>query len=238
MADVLDRIKKLLRLARDAANEHEAASAAERAAALMAEHEIHEATIRLDDAEPAPAEPIDQAHVATRTARKVAWHMRLISPIGRSYGCRAYWMGGSIRLFGRLSSVQAATYTSAYLMREVERLADAEGVGQSRAWRNAFRLGCASRISSRILAQVAERERTAAPSAAPSPSAGALVLVRRDRAEVETAYAGFSRGFRNGGSVGNYSSGGGYNAGHAAGERVHLGVGSRGGLKAGQGTLK
>src|SRR3972149_1543939 len=41
----------------------------------------------------------------------------------RPSGCRQCWRGASIRLFGRQSAVQAASYTCQYLWTEVDRLA-------------------------------------------------------------------------------------------------------------------
>ena len=256
MSKIIDRIQKLLKLAANAGSEAEAALAAERAAELMMLHEIHEAELSLDGPnEPRTPEPIDHCHVVTDTKKKVAWHMRVAGAVARSYGAKAYWNAGSVVLFGRLSAVQAATYTAQYLMREIERVTDHEAptVGYSRSWRNAFRLGCASRIAYRLDEKTRPTKLTRMPdgslqrvdvqpearmSEEPSPSAGVIAVIERDRAEVNQAYASFSKGWKSSGSVGNYSSGGGFAAGQDAGERVSLGGGGRGGLPRGQGAIK
>ena len=249
---IIDRIQKLLRLAQNAGSEHEAALAAQRAAELMAQHEIHEAEISLDAQAPRVVEPIDKRFQVTATRKKVAWHMRIINGVARTYGARAYWTRGAIQLFGRLSAVQAASYTSQYLMREIESITDAEAPSpqHSRAYRNAFRLGCASRVASRLDEQTAAKRapkhtHAEAPVGAPAPiddappppSAGVIAIVEKDHAEVERAYANFSRTWGGSARVGQVSSGSGYSAGQAAGGRVRLG-GGRGGLPRGQGVLK
>lgn len=150
---IIHRIQKLLKLAGNAGSEAEAALAAERAAALMAQYEIHEAEVALaTGTEVRTPEPIEKAHRVTTTKKRVAWHMRVTSAVAESYGATAYWIGGGVVLFGRLSAVQAAGYTSQYLMREVERITDKEAptTSYSKTYRNAFRLGCANRVSIRL----------------------------------------------------------------------------------------
>jgi len=250
---IIDRIQKLLRLAKNAGSEHEAALAAQRASELMTQHEIHEAALALDAQAPRIAEAIDKRFQVTDTKKKVAWHMRVINGVARTYGARAYWTRGRIQLFGRLSAVQAASYTAQYLMSEIETITDAEAPSprHSRAYRNAFRLGCASRVAERLDEQTAAKrapkntehahaDHKAAPAAdaPPPPSAGVIAIIEKDRAEVEQSYANFSRSWGGSARVGQVSSGSGYNAGQAAGGRVRLGGNARGGLKAGQGSLK
>jgi hypothetical protein len=249
---VIDRIQKLLRLAANTGSEHEAALAAAMAANLMRLHEIETAALALDAQAPRVAEPIDKRFQVTNTKKKVAWHMRIINGVARTYGAKAYWTHGTIQLFGRLSAVQAASYTAQYLMREIETITDAEAPSpqHSRAFRNAFRLGCASRLATRLDEQTAAKrapkntehahaDHKSAPVDAvpPPPSAGVIAIVEKDRAEVDQAYANFSRKWSGGVRVGQVSSGDGYRAGSNAGDRVRLG-GGRAGLPRGQGSLK
>jgi|GEM_PF-2788393 len=252
--NVLDRVRKLLRLAQHAGSEAEAALASTRAAELMARHEIDAATISLESSDTRAAEPIDRAHRVTATKKKVGWHMRLAGGAAALYGCRAYWWGGAVQLFGRQSAVQAAGYTAQYLIREVERLVDAEHPSQShtRADRNAWRYGCAERIGERLREQAAARRPRAEPEAqasepeaqasepepAAAPSPLALAVVERDREEVAQEYASYSRDWGSGASIGNsYYGSGGYGAGRAAGNRASIGGGGRG-LPSGRKVLK
>lgn len=255
--DILDRIKKLLRLAQNAGSEQEAALAAERAAQMMAQHEIHEAMIDLDEpAEARVKEEIVERHEVTTTKKRVAWHMRIASGVAYSFGAHVYWDGGRIAMFGRLSAVQAASYTTHYLIRQIETICDelAPSPEHSRGYRNAFRLGCARRVEERVReAARAEREHVAVklmPVAArpaakraepdeipmPPPEAGVIARIEKDRAEVNAAYEKHSAKWGKV-KVGVASSGDGLKAGKAAGDRVRLGGRTRGGLPRGQGVL-
>lgn len=244
---VFDRIRKLLALSRSS-NENEAASAAARAAALMAEHQIEDAQLRLDEGEAArPAESIVPDATLDSSSRTVVhWKGKLAGGLARSLGCRMWWQGGSIQLFGRQSAIRACTYMYQYLVGEVSRLADeawdrrgARWDGESaRAWKNAFRLGAsatiARRLDDQLYAQQAQRQRTVDTAPAPTATTGALVLVQREEREVKAAYEKFSEGFTKvrGGTT---SSSSGYAAGRAAGATVALGGGAR--LGAAQGKL-
>lgn len=282
--NILERIKKLLRLAQNAGSEQEAALAAQRAAQLMAQHEIHEASINLDGPDEVRAvEEIVKEHPVTFTKKRVAWHIRIASAVAASYGAECYTNGGyseteknGIRFFGRLSAVQAATYTTLYLIRKVEEITDAKAPQSlyARSYRNAFRLGCASRIGARIneetqaekqklskrrkeaerfeatAAKRAERERFDVSDESgdelpdldniptPPASAGVLARVEKEREEVHTAYKTYSKKWGRSTGIGAVSSGSGYEAGKAAGDRVKLGNRARGGLPKGQDVLR
>lgn len=248
MADIISKIQKLLKLAGNAGSEAEAALAAQRAAELMAEHEVHEAQLAVDAGDkPRVAEPIEKCFEVTKTARRVAWHMKLIGATAESYGARAYWSGGRVVLFGRLSAVQAASYTSQYLIREVERMTDrlCPSPRYTKSDRNSFRLGCAVRVAQRIYQDIeAKRPKTEPenifddlfPEQAPAPTT-ALAIIEKDRKEVEDAYDSYSANFGTAPRIGKVSSYSGYQAGREAGKSISLGS-ARGDLPAGQGSLR
>lgn len=163
--DVVEKIKKLLKLSRSE-NANEAAVAAARAAELMAKYAIEEASIRLDDSGRA-AEPITE-EVVEKSKKRVAWKGCIASGLAQAFGAKMFWMGGDITLFGRKSALQAIGYMHQYLTREVERLADeaweehmkevrAKGITYyvqgTRTWKNGFRLGAASTIQNRLYQQ-------------------------------------------------------------------------------------
>ena len=172
-----------------------------------------------------------------------------------------YWCNDvDIRGFGRESAIQTWRYTYHYLCRAVEELADGAWLGKdatgssARAWKNAFRVGCAGRISMRLWEARQERklatrlspdepvmhdevDRTADP-VAPDRECQALAIVQRDQAEVDSEYKEYSKEWRGSISgIGATSSRDGYSAGKAAGDRVRLGGGGRR-LPAGQGRLR
>lgn len=255
-SDVIERIKKLLALANNAGSEHEAAIAADRASAMMQEHQLTEAQLRVDlPCEPHSIEEIIQAKV-TDTRKKVAWHMRVAGVVDELYGCHAFWRGGQIMFFGRISAVQAATYTTQYLLREVETLIDRQFPSSeySRKYRNGARLGCSQSVRQNIQKLIDKQAARVdpveifddiLPAKQPKASDGVLAVIKRDQAEVDEnwedfMYPKYKNGNRRKGrssNVGNITSHDGYASGRAAGRKIKINV-SRGGLPRGQDSLK
>lgn len=191
---ILDRIRKLLALARSS-NPHEAAAAAARAAELMAQHQLAEASLERE------VEAVGE-HELDRCGRKVTWKSMLARGVCLACGCDCYWArpwidgagGRSLRIIGRAADVDAARYLYAYLVREIERLtraawngrhSHAKAMESARAWKNAFRSGAASEIARRLRtarqdALDAARKRAVDDAA----TSEALVRVDRDAAAV------------------------------------------------------
>jgi hypothetical protein len=165
---LIDRVRKLLELSKST-NEHEAASAAARAAELMSEHAISAAMLATTSESPAP-EAIEEAALYADTpkdapSKRVAWRESIAAAVARSLDCEIFHShgpGGVLQLhaIGRASSVATWRYMAAYLFRTVDELADAAwladgadlaAVGQRpRAWKGAFRLGAAHVIATRL----------------------------------------------------------------------------------------
>ena len=250
---ILTRIKKLLDLSHNAGSEEEAASAADRAQAMMAEYEIGEAELALVSGGARSKEKIIDAKLEPerpRRGKRVTWRDALAHAVARSYGCRSYWWGPDVYIYGRESAVQAVRYTTAYLQREVDSLAKAAwtqsveaGIADAfevRSWKNSFRVGCAAAISERLAQKVSDekRARRAAVAAAGSKiKADAMAIVEGDEDEVEQRYQKRMSGAKahRGGGLGSSSEG--YHAGAEAGRRASLG-GGRAALGRGQGQLK
>lgn len=263
----IDRIRKLLRTAEGSPSEAEAALAATRAAELMAEYDLSEAQVRLS--EDRPAEPIEQEHIlvdpndAGRIRKRAeAWKGTVASAVAKSFGARMYWFGSRICFFGRTSAVQASTYTSLYLFRELERLKaeaiKANNIKNKKTWGHAFLIGAACSVAQRLNERTKERlaarpkpaatpkvmDNTPAAPAVPGPvdppataTDQALVLVQKEAQEVEDEYAAYSKGWRSRGGGGSFSNYSGYNVGSAAGKTVALG-GGRAGIGASKGRLE
>lgn len=283
LSKILDRVRKMLALAKNAGSEEEAAAAAARASALMDEYQLSEALVALDDpqrpkermvkarlepdedeclsdSEPSPP---DEAY-----RKRVAWKESLASALAMDLGVHMYYWNRSlcgkkrtdIRGFGRESAIQTWQYTFKYLVAVVEELADKawEDVALkmpsgTRAWKNAFRVGCANRIAvrmhekraaereaRRVAVEFAEKEQRnieamAAEGLAPGDGVRqqlALAVVEKDRQEVDEAYKKVSEGWGRTSSIGSTSSSDGYRAGSRAGDGVNLG-GKRAALGAG-----
>jgi len=247
---VIDRIKKLLELA-ESDNPNEAAVAAARAAEMMAEHELSEAQVRVVDLSPPEAIVNDHKCNEGWSKKRVAWHGTIASALARSMGCRMYWSGPDIRLFGRESAVQTVAYTYQYLVREVDRLAvpawktqglpEVSGASKSERtrlrneWKHSFYTGAANVIATRLLEEMETKE---VERRVNTDNSQALVLVKKEQEEVVAAYKSFSSGFGTA-RVGRkgISRIDGYTSGKLAGRKVSL----RGGgpaLGAGKKRLK
>ena len=229
---IADRIRKLLALSHSS-NQNEAATAAARAAELMAEHRIHAAMLDETEHEPVEARSLDTA------GRVVTWKGALARGIAHSFGCRTYWsrdffdikVRTHIMVVGRDGDVDAVRYTYLYLCNEIDRLA-ADGWRElpeiyarcdtPRRWKNAFRVGAATAIARRLVeARDQSFARARAPSTATDAKLAALVRIERDEAEVD-AFMATLRLRR--ASARRVSSASGLSAGSTAGRSVDIGT--------------
>jgi hypothetical protein len=133
-AAVLDRIKKLLALAADASNEHEAALAAARAQELLLRHQLSESDLPNDQQEPIGEHPLtaEEGEHPDKWGRIEPWRMSLAVEIAEALNCVVLAIrtarrrtAANLKIAGRRSDCEAATYLYRYLAREVNRLADA-----------------------------------------------------------------------------------------------------------------
>lgn len=220
---IVERIRKLLALSKST-NRHEAATAAARAAELMAKHQIAEAALADTTADAIGHEVIDRNKVS------VYWKGILACGIAKGFGCAMYWRRGvdsKTVVVGRPSDIAAVKYMYAYLAKEVRRLADedyarAQSFGDrrranARAYKNAFRRGAVEIIARRL-----ERQRQESMASARAVRENKQALARIDRVaqdierhlkEQEVKPAGGSR-------VRDVDA---YQNGRAAGRKVALG---------------
>jgi hypothetical protein len=256
---ILDRVRKLLQLAEHTTSEAEAANAAAQAAKLMAEYELSEALVRLEEpgqkAEAIVEEPLDPERDLAHSKR-VAWKETIAVAVAHSLGIHPFWTHqhingrrrSSVQGFGRESAVQTWRYTCQYLWRTADELAESEWEKQgrdhgARGWKNAFRVGCASRLAVRLEEKKSEAEKLreeakkAAMDASEARESLAMTLVEKDHEEVNSAYKVRSKKFGTISGIGSVSSYSGYEAGRDAGDRVSLGGGGRAGLASGRGML-
>jgi hypothetical protein len=238
---ITDRIRKLLELSKSD-NEHEAAAAAARAATLMAEYAVTEAMLEVSDSEH-KSEPIVEGELAEQdqTKTKTAWRVAVGSAVAKSFDCRTFFMFNNLVALGRTSSVNAWRYTCAYLFQVIDRLADGAwaSTGQAygaRGWKNAFRLGAATVVAQRLLANVRERAAAQAkvaqqlagevsevsPGQALARASQALAIVARGQAEVNATFEARTKDFKASRPIGVTSSRSGFEAGKAAGHTIPL----------------
>lgn len=265
LSDIQRRVRGLLKLSKSD-NEHEAAAAASRAAKLIAEYQLNEALLRVDDDTRKPEAILTEAQIEgeqyhvrrDKRHKRVAWKGTIAAGVADSLGAEMWWDGNNgIRCFGRETATQAWSYMCRYLYNEVDRLCEeawsregaaAARAGQSpRAWKNAFRVGAANTIYSRLAAErrAQKKQREVEIAAAIKQSVNtdekmsresvALTVLEKDQQEVEREYAVFGKqhNFRATAAIGYVSSRTGYDAGKEAGERINLNR-NRGALPEGQ----
>lgn len=156
---ILDRVRKLLRLAGNNPNPEEAATAAAKAQALIDAHHLSRALLDLDpQGRPggAPAEePIEDLGRAPLDpdGRRSRVRVTLASVVARANACRVYLSGGGVCLIGRPSDAETVRYLYAWLRAEVDRLTRAHGRGLGTVWRNNFGLGVVDTVARKLREQ-------------------------------------------------------------------------------------
>jgi len=157
---VLDKVRKLLRLAGNNPNPEEAASAAATAQRLIDAHNLSATVLELESGprRPEADEPVQD--FGTGDARlgesRDRGHEALASVLARANGCRLYYGWSGIRgrrrlaLVGRASDAEAVRYLYAWVAGEMDRLTEVQGHGMGRVWRTNFRLGIVDTISRKL----------------------------------------------------------------------------------------
>ncbi len=226
---VLDRVRRLLRLA-ESPNVHEAALAAARAQELMVRHRIEAATLDGGRDGSGIVDLRDEPLEASKRLRP--WKTRLGDVVARANGCRVYLLdrGGirSLVLVGRAEDAALVRALYESLVTRVECLTRAHGQQRARAYRNAFRLGVVATLEERLaLASKAAKERALRGEVgdegeAPLAEAGTAIarLEARD-AEVDR-FMERELGVRRGRARGLRADAEGYARGRIAGHTVAL----------------
>ena len=248
---ILNKVRKLLRLADKAGTPEEAASAAAMAQRLIAEHQLSTAMLSLDT--DTPAEPDEDivdfgarpggALDADYSAR---WHGTLAVIVAAANGCKPYRTGKTLHLIGRPSDADSVRYMYAFLRRQVDEISDRDGRGMGITWRNNFRTGMVETIGRRLQAaqrQVFDEARAAAVQTDDTRATStALVRVNTAIARVEQRKASVDTWAKSNMKLRTVSSSGGrYDPsaramGREAGNRVDLG-GGRQALSSGRKAL-
>ena len=245
---IVEKVRRLMALA-ESGNVHEAANAAAAAQRLMAEHRISEAMLAVEAGEDENDIVVTDG-VLAELGRKSPWIGTLAMGLSKANGCRVYYnrmsRGVKLRIVGGTSDVQTVTYLYTYLVREVDRLCDAESKSRRlagviadanvRMWRASFRAGAAHKLAERIDAAAQEQRRVQHNEAI---DAGGTALVRLDGGlarlatlakKVEDAVPGNLKKGRQTNARRDYS---GFAAGERAGASVSL---TRGGPALGSGV--
>lgn len=157
----LDRLVKLLEMSKRG-TEHEAEIAAQRAAELMAKHQIDAATVEAQVAgksKPDLERGRVDADIGAAPSRVERWHSVLLASVAEAAGGRA-WLHGNGRyqqffMIGPKGAVASAKYLYAMLEKDVNRLSREAGRRHnepSNAWRRTYAIGMVTRIHERLQA--------------------------------------------------------------------------------------
>ncbi|WP_099066526.1 DUF2786 domain-containing protein [Nostoc linckia] len=213
-----DKIKKLLALSQSP-NEAEAAEAMSKAQELLTRYQLSMAD--LEDNSP---EEVEQ-QVIEETGRSVSWKEILLNAVADANYCMPFIRRGATvkqMMLGRPSNISSAKIQLEYLVGAVDRLASLED--GDRAYKNSFRLGCASRISTRI-SELVEKQKSEGIAASGESKPISAIVVRSlyEKLEAELdAYAKANLKIKNRTSRPSCRSYEGYFSGMAAGDKVSL----------------
>lgn len=216
--NLIEKIKKLLALA-TSANENEATAAAEKASLLLAQYNLSLADLGTEE-----QENVAEAIVET-TARTKTWKMILLSGIAEANGCEALRRNytGSTFLLGTPTNLMVCHQLYDYLTSAIERQANVRK-GKGRAYLNGFRVGCATRVSQRLMAQRQELESLGIQDTEETPMTPAIVVrsmfdhhkqmiadyLQQQGVKVKTR------------ALASVSSEAGYNSGYQVGDQINL----------------
>lgn len=175
MNAVIERIRALRALAASTTHEHEAHAAARQAARLAEKHRIAEAEIEAAEGGEGERAVIDREHPAVRGGAILGWKRMLVGIIAAHFGCavarrRARGPLGievehQLLLVGRPSDIEIAREAIAWLALQVATLCQARAIGQSRAYRAAWSLGCVRGIGDQLRRGQAEAREGASSTA-------------------------------------------------------------------------
>jgi hypothetical protein len=234
---IMTRLAKLLEMA-ERGDEHEAQVAAERAAELMAKHEIEMADVQIRTGQPNKPQ-VEKGRVdalwenADGWPRTENWHKGLLSALASVMGGKA-WIHGKGKqyqfwMIGTRDAINAVRYMYALLERQVNRLsreAQRRHVEPSNAWRRSYSMGMVAKILERLEAGKKMARDAASSTALVVVDATALAVKEQfDQMKMRTTKVG-ARKRPDAGSVG-----------YRDGDRVDLGNRDAGRLGEGQKKL-
>jgi hypothetical protein len=161
-AKALERVRKLLALAGNNPNEEEAARAAEKAHAILAEHNLSVADIKTDDQDETIVE--DEELVTNSQP----WRRQIGTATAAMYFCEYLYQRLPLHrdrhsFVGKRHNVEVAKMFFTYLHMTVNRLAQEGALKRAPALRSAyrteFRRACTSRLAYRIHKRIEEAKR-------------------------------------------------------------------------------
>jgi hypothetical protein len=232
---VLERIRKLLALARGSTNDNEAANAFAQAQTLLSRHKLDAAQVELTTGVPQVSEPILNSSVPLYSGKRVIhWKSSLANEIARLNACKLYInnsiKGIEYRLIGRQSDIDIVSYLFDSIVSQIEAasaLALYQGKGHGKTFTNNFKHAASAEVIRRLI----EAKNSVQTEFAKTNGTAAMVLVDSRMQEVlqwQEKNLPLRKGKQNAGYRGDMN---GILQGRAAGQKVLLnpGLGSSSG---------
>lgn len=129
----IDKIRKLLALAGNNPNEHEAAAAAAKAQDMMREHDLSMSQVDIKQDPRTAGINKTQRETLAKAGKPGGWKVDLYKAVAETSGCWAFvgkqrsGYDGWGYMVGRAQDIEIAEYLYQYLVREIERLQDEFG---------------------------------------------------------------------------------------------------------------
>jgi hypothetical protein len=212
---ILDRVAKLLAKAKSTTNEHEAALFADKAAELLAKHNLDEAMLRSRDADREQG-PVGSHSYGKRSPDR--WREMILQGCAALYFCKLtvspYIKSvGRHQFIGREHNAKVAMLMADYLIATTKRLAREHS--PHKADQNDFRKGCALTLYHRMHAMRAEMSK---PVSNTTGTNALVIYDAEDKAIAEFMAGKFGKASKRSGIKLGASGA----AGRAAGERISL----------------
>lgn len=157
---MLSRVRKLLALTHSP-NVHEATTAAALAQTLIARHRLESWLAAEQATEEDPDPIVDAREMPLEISKRLrTWKVVLATALADANGCVAYTLDRgadkAIVLIGRARDRAAVSELWGWLVTRIEWLSATHGIGQARAWHDAFRVGVVGAIADRLSKVAAE----------------------------------------------------------------------------------
>lgn len=157
---VMEKVRKLLKLANNNPNINEAASAMAKAQELITRFKIE--GLNLEEPSAVSSKPLIEILYAKQNVS--GWRGRLAQGIGKCNNCEIIWVQtrsavnhralNSLSIVGTKENIEISRYLFVYCEREIERLCfeamKIEGLGSGKDWANSFKLGAASAVGNKM----------------------------------------------------------------------------------------
>jgi Protein of unknown function (DUF2786) len=227
MERIIDRVRKLLELAGNNPNEHEALAAMEMASRLMAQHNIELATVEAEKKR-ADEPTVEERFPALGNARK--WGRTVWGAVARLNFCQYFYHAGAGDtdrnfLIGTKANITATKVMIDYLIATIERLSR-ETPTIPDTERRAFCLGAAMRVAQRLDELMEQRKKGEQKSTVTSTGNNLPALAslyQQHKQKNEQAYQHLHPGHRiTSGTASKTRNWGAFDRGRAAGDTISL----------------